>query len=114
MYSEKIRETDRRWVREAVTHRSLCSLLWLGPVTNEYQLAHKEEDAHDHVYTVLFAGHKERKLLYFETQDHLYSIEAYYMAKVKIHGFVLFCLLEKCGWPNRKYTALSFLVCSKS
>nr|KAG5692502.1 hypothetical protein BaRGS_018707 [Batillaria attramentaria] len=31
---------------------------------------------------------KERKLLYFETQDHLYSIESYYLAKVFLIVFL--------------------------
>ncbi|KAL8617303.1 hypothetical protein ACOMHN_061017 [Nucella lapillus] len=94
----------RRWMRSTLEDLSLLAVrsvqaiamsVMLGVVY--WKLSHNQAELRDHfgilymvsimypyliIMDIIETCHKERKLLYFETQDHLYSIEAYYLAKV--------------------------------
>ncbi|XP_070188788.1 ATP-binding cassette sub-family G member 8-like [Littorina saxatilis] len=94
----------RRWMRSILEDwpllgvrsiQALAMSIMLGVVY--WQLQPNQSSLRDHfgvlymisvmypyliVVDIIETCHKERKLLYFETQDHLYSIEAYYFAKI--------------------------------
>ncbi|XP_076463935.1 ATP-binding cassette sub-family G member 8-like [Babylonia areolata] len=94
----------RRWMRSTLEDWSLMGVrsiqavamsIMLGVVY--WNLHHTEDELRDHfgilymvsimypyliIMDIIETCHKERKLLYFETQDHLYTTEAYYLAKV--------------------------------